>query len=62
MSGAQPIESADRPGFLASALSAEGRFSDVSAARRWLHERRLEAAVPRRTDPVRGAARMALRA
>ena len=42
MSGAQPIDSADRPGFLASALSAEGRFSDVSAARRWLHERRRE--------------------
>ena len=40
MSGAQPIESPDRLGFLASALSAEGRFSDVSAARRWLHERR----------------------
>ena len=42
MSGAQPIDSADRPGFLASALSAEGRFSDVSAARRWLNERRRE--------------------
>ena len=40
MSRAQPIESADSPGFLASALSAEGRFSDVAAARRWLHERR----------------------
>ncbi len=40
MSGAQPIESADRPGFLASALSAEGRFSDGVFARRWLDERR----------------------
>ena len=54
MSGAQPIDSADRPGFLASALSAEGRFSDVSAARRWLERAAPGAAVPRRTDPVRG--------
>ena len=40
MNGAHPSRAAERPGFLASALAVEGRFSDVEAARGWLHERR----------------------
>ena len=40
MNGVQPSGTAERSGFLASALSVEGRFSDVGAARRWLHDRR----------------------
>lgn len=40
MSGPSTSPAAERPGFLASALSVEGRFSDVSSARGWLRERR----------------------
>ena len=40
MNGAHPSGTAERPGFLASALSVAGRFSDVGAARRWLRDRR----------------------
>ena len=40
MSVPPAFPTAKEPGFLASALSAQGRFSDVRSARRWLHERR----------------------
>ena len=39
--GATPVTTSDHPGFLTSALSEEGRFPDVGAARRWLDQRRV---------------------